>query len=297
MRGSRCITSTHQIIIPGLVNYKLNMAGTKRSYQPNINQMMRKKAKVTPVVTTTPIFVKKFSSGKQSLAKLYKDVKILKTANSQKEKKHHRESYVGGTGQVAVNQAGYNSLDVSCNPPQGTTSITRIGTKLSLMSTRFNIQFYQQTNTSVGINLRVQVYRIKGLPISTVNVFPDSYFLDNPIVGGGGIIRDIQSFPDPDFAGDSSLLHTSYCYLPAENYSTQSIVKEHNFTVNYKTPIVTRFLNETSTTIVEGQLILVIMADSGNTGVSLSTLSYIPVATQQTGVNTLISTYHNFIDD
>ena len=244
------------------------MAGTKR--QLGSQGYGKQKRMKTEAVIVAPKYYKTTST--KSLSKLYKDVAKLKTADNQKEKKREYNASTFQVGQVSINTDGGIWGDVSVNPYEGVTSTSRIGQKISITGLEYRYQFWQQSTTKSNIQLKFYMFRVKGAPQNALSFF-QSTFLANPVVGGGGIVRDYNSFLDPDFSDNYKIIHYSECVVPADNYTGQLRIKDHSVKVRFDTPMVVKFVGDATNTISEGQIISVILADNGNVSGTGSTLS------------------------
>jgi hypothetical protein len=94
-------------------------------------------------------------------------------------------------------------------------------------------------------------------------------------------IQDYNSLKNPDYFGGSQKFCTKYITMPAPQYLGQIQIKEINIPLRLDHHI--RF-NGNSNTLVGGQVLMFIFADSGNTSSTLSTLPNIPVSLGQSAM-------------
>lgn len=156
-------------------------------------------------------------------------------------------------------------------------------------------QFTHQANTTQPIRMKLYVIHIPGVPTSNITGFINSMFLPNPFITGG-TIRDYNSQPNPDYFRQYRILTSRKIYLPPDQYSGALSIKDIQIPMKYKNHHI-RFNADSSTDVTSGQLIILIMSDSGNMGGTASTLGNIPVTGVSTGAIVNYNIIHYYYDN
>lgn len=248
------------------------------------------------------------------MGQIYKDIKYLKEqVNSEKKRitvKNLNSSttataYNNILGQSNGNNAGYIALDISPYPIQGPQIADRNGSSIKLHSSYY--EFFLQTMSENQQSMKIDYYivLIKGHPVNTPTNFVDNMFLNNPwITTSPNNIIDTASNLDPDYFGTYKILKRGKMYIP--NSSTgeknQVRIKTYDFGMKYfkgKGHHI-RF-NANTQSIMDGQIMLVMLADAGNCNVG-STASTISPANPETlpaltGATVNFSITHYFYDN
>lgn len=192
-------------------------------------------------------------------------------------------------GQVNINSSGNIVQDITPVMVQGVTYNTRNGASIKLTSAFFRFQFYQQGSRSSAMRIKMYFIRVKGSPQTTTEV--QSQFLQtNPFVSGS--IYDLNSNRNPDFFNQYEVLRTKSIYLKDDNTTNDIVIKDIKVGMKFGKGHHVRF-DKDSNTVTQGQLILYIVADSGNISTTTgSTISNIPISGISTGA--LFNFNHTF---
>lgn len=205
----------------------------------------------------------------KGIPQMVKDVQYLKSIlNSEKQR------YVispgtstTGLGQINGNATGYITADVTPIPTQGDGYNNRQGASIKLHSSNFRFMFTEQGSTLSNLKFKVQIFRVLGKPTTAAAAVLDIFNV-NPFTG----IVDYNSSRNPDTFKDYKLLKTAYSSIPMDPASLvgQQAVKELRFGMRYRNNHI-RF-DKNTTTVTDGQLIMVIFCNAGNVG-ALPTLA------------------------
>lgn len=186
-------------------------------------------------------------------------------------------------GQVDDNASGHLAVNPTPIPAQGLQYNNRIGSSIKVTSIFFRIQFWQQPITNQPIRLKIYLVKVLGEPQSSASGALTNFFLPNPFVTGGSSIYDFNSSTNPDFYPRWRVLRKKVVRLQADTSSSQTQVKDVSMSVKFKKGHHVRF-SQNSTTVTNGQLLLFVLADCGNTGGNPSTLTGgVPVLSANTG--------------
>lgn len=163
-------------------------------------------------------------------------------------------------GQCTGNVNAFYALDVSCIPAQGTTSITRTGNSIKISQLKCRFSVFQQTNTAQDIKGKVMFLAPK-VPVTNVDTMVTQYFEPTPFLNVS--IQDYNSHFNADYRKQFVLLGTKYFKLKADNLSTQEQQLSFGYNLNFKN-FHTKFTTDGSQSIASGQIVMVVLVDSGN---------------------------------
>lgn len=190
-------------------------------------------------------------------------------------------------GQVIQNTAGFYASDVTPSPTQGATYQQRIGSTIRLKHFRLQYQLIAQSNYNQNCMIKMLLVRVKGAPV-TPSSFVNDMYNPNPFIYNGGVnagIVDATSLLNQDYKKNYQVVKSKTIRIPIENYANSIAVRNGVLDVWWKTPMEILFDGNTQN-LMSGQLILILLANSGNYSISAnSTLSGIPVTTLGTGFN------------
>lgn len=222
--------------------------------------------------------------------------KVLNVIQKVSEKKKITYSNTTGllsVGQVYANTDGWQCIDLSPIPSQGTGINGRLGSEITLHSGNLRIQFVQMSGTYSPIRFKYSLVWVKGGDQSiTTTQFMNQFLNVNPF----SVHRDYNSSRNADYMSAFRVLRTGYSYLPADPGSqiSQLTVKEARLGMKFKKPLNIRFNGNLNTT-AQGKIFLVILADVGNNSTTTAnTEATIPVKEINTGAsyNYLIDWYY-----
>lgn len=229
-------------------------------------------------------FVKKryLSNPVSGIKNIAKDVMFLKSMINA-EKKRFNESYSNqAVGQVNVNTSGHLCIDVTPDPISGAGFSERTGASIKIHSMFLRMQAYQQASTNHPIRLKCYLVKVKGTPQNT-GFFTQQFLQSNPFVSGtGSDTFDYYSSRNPDYFKQYQVLRTWKLYVPADKLTSQVMIADKKVGMKPK-GLHIRF-DRDSTNVSENQIMLLIVADSGNQGGSASSATTgVPVTAGGTG--------------
>lgn len=214
--------------------------------------------------------------GKPKLAKMYADVKAIKTLVNVEKKRYNVQQNSQTVGQLSINAVGLFCGDVTPIPAQGVAYNQRTGASMKIVSAFLEFQFWTMSANTHRTRLVLEVFRIKGAP-TTASAFYQSHWLVNPASG----IVDYNSDVNPDNYGTATCIYRRKFNI-IHNYSSEVAIKDMNCPQKFNHHV--RF-SQNSTTVTDGQLIMAIRADSGNVSGTISTATNVPILTASSGIN------------
>lgn len=250
-----------------MANYKRKKSGFKRF----VKKAVRKVGQAAK---------KRYVKGnKVNLSQVVSDVALVKRMLNAEKKSI--QSVVLGTafGQVSANASGFYSADVTPIPSQGVGFQQRNGQSIKICSWHMTAQVIQQSAASSAINFKMFIYKIMGDPETSASTFVTEQFQTNAFVGGGGSIVDYNSMINPNRFSEAKLVYFKNFRIAPDNFSNQTGFR--TISCGGKINHHIRYDGDTNT-VTQGQLIMVILADSGNIG-AVSTLSNVPITAINTG--------------
>lgn len=244
--------------------------------------------------------VRKRYSGGRGIANLASDVMLLKTMVNAEKKRFDIPSQANPIGQLngATGQAAY-AFDVTPNPGQGTTSVTRTGNSIKLHAALYKFQFYHQSATAAPMKIKIMLLESKGSPVTAATTLANLFNL-NPFVlnGVNPAIVDYNSDMNPDFMGQYKIIRQMKLTVPMDTYSGVSVIKDIDFGIRFAPNYHIRFAADGSSVVSSGQLTLVVLCDSGNVNAAVaSTLTGAPVIAINTGCLMSYNLYNYFYDN
>jgi len=220
---------------------------------------------------------------------------VIKKMTVKPELKEFDDITLGASlGQVNLNAAAWNCVDITPTPAQGDGHNERIGSSMRLYDASIKMQFIDMANRAQPMRIRVEIFLIKGTPISTATFVTDAYEF-NDFVGSGGTIQDYNSDKQDNYKKMYKRIFVKQFVHTPDNFSGQSMVTTKNWRIKFPKTLI-QFENDT-TTVNSGQLIMVMTTDGGNihTG-SVSTLAYIPTVQVSSGVTVSHATKFRYTD-
>lgn len=223
------------------------------------------------------------------LRQAIKDIAMVKRMVNAEKKRHTVLNYTPvAIGQCSGNNSAHYALDITPNPSQNATYSGRSGSSIKLSAMCMKFQFYQQSAAATPIKFRWYIMRAKGQSVTTAIV--PSWFNSNQWIQASSSVSiyDTHSQFNPDYFGSYNVIRSGSFALPLDNLSGQTTIKDLTIKHRFKNHHV-RFYGDTNN-VVDGQLIFVIFADTGNCSTTTaSTLT--PV------VNQAINTGATFVSD
>lgn len=234
-----------------------------------------------------------------NISQIASDVALVKSMVNA-EKKRFQTTLAGQlVSQVSGNNNGYFAVDLTPQVAQGTGLGQRTGSSIKLHASHFSMQFYHQPNTAGPMKLCMYLIHPK-VPQTSVSTFINSIFNANPFVLNAGTpaIVDYNSDFNPDYKGQYTILRKKTFTVPMDTYSGVSVIKTIKFGHKWAKNHHVRYTADGNTVIATGQVLLLILADSGNqSSGTASTLTNVPVAGTLTGMTYDANIYHYFYDN
>lgn len=228
-------------------------------------------------------YFKKKSNYTPKWGRIEKDVAYLKSVLNPEKKKHQQSFTDGLVAQCTGNLDSYFCLDVTPNPAQGTTSITRNGNSIKLHSAYLKMQFQNQSSSNVNpMRMRVMLVQVIGQPLASTATFIQRFLKPNQFIPGVSIYDYFSDRNEESFK-QYRVLRSKNVYMRANQHSGQQSIVNTSCGIKFKNYHV-KFSSDGSTTIQDGQLYLLILADSGNSSTSTtSTLTGTAITAPNTG--------------
>lgn len=235
--------------------------------------------------------------GKPNVKRIVKDVAFLKSVLNP-EKKRFVINNTSNTpcGQVSGNANGFLVLDVTPTPVVGTGFSQRNGASIRLHSSYFQFQLYDQTATNHPMKIKFMLCQVMGNP-QTPSTAVAQMITPNPFLNPGTTpIYDYNCALNPDYLRQYKCIRQWKSYIMPDQTSGQRIVKDVKIGVKYRN-LHTRF-SQDSSTVASGQLILIILCDSGNSSTSTAcTIANVPVTPVNTGMSVNYNLLHYYYDN
>lgn len=272
------------------------MAGFKR-----LVQKVMKKARRKVGQKITKRYYNK-SNKSINVGQIASDVmRIKKLVNV--EKKRITLAYSNAVGQFANLLNSFNILDITPVPVENVAYNGRTGASIKCVSYHMDVQYIHQGSTTQPCKGVMYVVLNKGAPLATVSdlqTFYSNMFVPNPFitgyggtVGATGIIEYNSSF-NPDYYGRFKIIQSKRFYVPADSISGQPMYKTVKIGKKWQHHI--RY-NKDSNTVVNGQLLLITLVDSGNAGGVSSSLTGVPTTGSSTAITQNINLVHYYVDN
>lgn len=228
---------------------------------------------------------------------LYLAEKVAKMVNAEKKRWTPGAWLNQPLAQCNVNAVGYFTQDTTPIIGQGITAETRNGASIKLCSLYSKIQLIQESGLNVPMNVKYILFQVLGAP-QTASTFISNIFNVNTMVSGGAMIDYNSSF-DPDFYGTYKILYKKNFRVPASNYSGQTLFKDYEIKIKFNRGKGHHIrYNDDGTVLANGQLIEVMLCDSGNLGATGTTLNgAVPVKVVNSGVYLNKYTTYYFYDN
>lgn len=235
----------------------------------------------------------------KGVPQLTKDVMSLKKLLNVEKKRYDISVYNGKVGQINQNATAEYSADLTPYIPVGTGYNERNGASVKLTGFHMKMQFSHQGNTTQKIKLRCELVLIKGSPIN-YSFLSTAMYEVNPFVAanGGPSLIDYNSPRNPDTFGKYTILRKWYVTILPDQISGVNMITDrtlsHSFNKGKGHHI--RF-DKNSTTLTNGQLVLLITADCGNISSISSTSQNIPVIGPLTGALLSYTCKYYYVDN
>lgn len=242
-----------------------------KKYRKVVRNTGRKVYKVTGLVNP-------MKKGQLSSSRLVKDVAMLKKMINAEKKEGPNLTMTPSVGQCNGTNYGHYIADITPIISQGVTGTTRNGVSVKLHSFCLKGQILQQSANHYQGKLLFEIYVNKGNLVT-----PDiaQLYGVNPLNG----LYDINSPRALDtFKGFYKLCSRTFS-LKQDNYSGVQGWKDFTIPISLKSHHI-KYNDDNSNNVTNGQIIMVILADSGNVSTSVASVNPdIPVTAVSTGYN------------
>jgi len=224
--------------------------------------------------------VNPIKKGRLSSTRLIKDVAMLKRMINAEKKETSELTYTFNVAQVNGNSNGYKTYDVTPIISQGITGQTRNGNSLKIHSMVFKGQMLQQTGNHHQGKVRVEFFMNKATPFApwSDTDLPNIY---NPYTITG--LYDTNSTRSTDTYKNWVKIASKTLVIKQDNYSGVQGWKDFVIPLRFKSYHI-KYDDNNTNAVRNGQLIMVVLADSGNSSSTVSSsVTNIPVTAISTG--------------
>jgi hypothetical protein len=243
-----------------------------------------------------------YAGRKLNFSAIGKDVAMLKAMVNAEKKRVITSTVSGVIGQVDFNAPGGMCHDLTPSISQGTGYSSRIGNSVKIHSMFIQCQLQSQSAQLTQNTLVIQIFKVIGQPyVSGTNAtfgFSNNsnplnhIFLSDPFSG----VRTLISPRDPDYFKRFRVLRTIRRTIKADSTGSESTIKTIGIPLKFKNYHL-KYSQDTST-LTEGQLLMVAFLENGNSSTSSSSaVSNAPVTAINTGYKFLYTTTHYFYDN
>lgn len=230
--------------------------------------------------------VNPIKKGKVSTARLIKDVAILKgIINSEKFKIESLVFNDQAIGQVNGNASGHQIFDITPAPTQGDGYSNRQGNSIKWVSSHFSFFFQKQNNNNWPCTVKIQIIKIEGEPYQTPSNGILGKFIEPNRWVNTGTVYDTSSDRKPEYFKNYKVLRTKTIRFGASQYAGQTVNVQKIINFGLKLPSHHVKWNGNSTTLSQGQVLMLVTMDTGNCSTStVSTLDSIANTAINTGL-------------
>lgn len=199
----------------------------------------------------------------------------------------------GGTG------SGFYAADITPNPAEGLTSATRNGNSIKLTSSYYKFQVRQQSAVDGPMKYKVVILAQKGASNASVGTYPSTILNPNPFLTGASIY-DYNSSYNPDYFSQFEIIKTINRTILPDQLTAMTQIDTFEFGLKYNKDKGRhiRFTSDGAISTSAGQLIIMVLADSGNMSASTpSTIAGAPVVAINTGAYISMDCIHYYYDN
>lgn len=237
---------------------------------------------------------------RKGVPQMIKDVMYLKKMiNVEKKQFNNTTASALGVAQLNGNSSGHQIVDITPTPVVGTSSTTRNGDSIKVVSAYHKFLFYQQANTVNTTRYIIEYFLVKGKSNASPSGLISDLFRPNRILQNGavtGTIYDYNSDRVQEGFKNYVLLKRKYVTLGSDNYSGLQNTKEVKIKLQFKNY---HIKYQTGTNVPDnGQIIMVIRGDLGNYAIATtSTLSNAIQTGTSTGAGVQFDHTWYFVDN
>lgn len=216
---------------------------------------------------------------KPTVARLVKNVRYLNRAVKGETKYFDVNPPEGAISAVSqcfadstgVLDKGWTMIDVTPEPNQGTGDNERVGNQIKLKSMQFRLQGSQQKALSCAMKLKIQFIRVKGSPVD-VTSFASQQAVMARLYEKNTMSQftDYHSIRNTSFFPEFEVLATKHVYCAPDQIrieaTGQYMAQICDAEVNKKIARAVRWDTYNSEDISNGQILMIILASTGNRG-------------------------------
>lgn len=248
-------------------------------------------------------FVRKNATARNlsRVVRVVKDVAYLKSMiNAEKKRLDIVSNSSLALGQVNANASGQYTMDITPIAPENDTFSGRSGSSIKLHSSYMKFQFWQMSSGVNPTKGMIYLVQVKGAP-QTPATFAGNMFMPNQWISlqNSVPLLDINSELNPDYFGTYRILKKQRFYVKQDSLGNQHIPVNVTIPMKYyrgKGHHI-RFTGD-SNTVVDGQLVMIILVDNGNASITgASSLVGIPVQSGATGLYFQYDIKHYYYDN
>lgn len=245
-----------------------------------------------------------FKGGKYSKPNVYtmaKDISLLRGMLNSEKKIFTVSTGAGNSyplGQVNQNASGHYIQGFTPGPVQGVESNQRVGSQIKLSSFHMDIQLWSQNSAISGNKFILEIWNVTGQAQDNLSNFMPDVYTPNSFTTGGVSIYDMTSNRNVDNFKNYRCIVRKKLYLPPEDQAGQ--VSMRNFQIGKKfgkNGHMIRYASPDFPDITQGQLVLTIRADQGNSAGTASTTGGIVTQAPYTGAWYKANTVFYYIDN
>lgn len=194
-------------------------------------------------------------------------------------------------GQVNLTQAGLFIDDITPLPIQGIGHSQRNGNEIKLVSMCIKGQIRQQVNCTHNGKIKIYIILPQGPQIAMTAITNGQFLETNPLSN----VIDYNSSRNVDYFKNYRVLKTLTITMPSDGSSAPTLIKD--FSIIMKLSHHIKWADDSNTNFTNGQMILLAVADSGNTGATAVTNTTISQVGALTGYEMQFYTKFYYVDN
>lgn len=222
-------------------------------------------------------YFKKKSGYAPKVGRIAKDVARLGRMLNAEKKQFSVTGTAQKFAQLNNNAAGYYAAGITPFPSQGTGQGARTGNSIKLCSSWFTMSLWQQASLVTNVKFKLMIIKPKMVQ-TDLPTFISQIMEVTPYNN----IIDYNSQFNPNYFGTYSIIYKRTHVMNLTNYATATTLKEIRIPLKWNHHI--RYAQDGTNTVSDGQFFILILADSGNCGGTLSTVANVPVTAANSGI-------------
>ena len=234
----------------------------------------------------------KKKGGALKMGKIAADVMKLQALVNVEKKYHQLTTISSNVGQVLINATGAIISDVTPNPPQGTRNNEITGNSFKLTGAYIEVQLKQQATLNTEAFYIFELWDVRGTPETTATIFTDLF---NTSTFSG--IVDAYSTRNQEHFADYRCMKR--WIMKFKQDASADAVTPCNQVMTKMIPLkMDKHIRLNSSQVIQnGQIVLTVRANYGNSGTTDSTLSNLGTQTAKTGAELKYTTKYWFVDN